>query len=43
MLGSVVSSMVKVAVVLDVLPQSSDAVKVTVALPVSPQSLLRLV
>ena len=35
--------MVKVAVVLDVFPQSSDAVKITVALPVAPQSSLRLV
>ena len=37
MLGSVVSSMVKVAVVVLVLPQSSVAVKVTVSAPVAPQ------
>ena len=41
MLGSVVSSIVKVAVVLLVLPQASVAVKVTVALPVAPQSSLK--
>ena len=37
-MGSVVSSIVKVAVVVLVLPQSSVAVKVTVAEPVAPQS-----
>ncbi len=39
--GAVVSSMVKVAVVVDVFPQSSEAVKVTSAEPVAPQSSLR--
>ena len=42
-IGDVVSSMVKVAVVVVALPQSSVAVKVTVALPVLPQSSLRAV
>ena len=37
MAGSVVSSMVKVAVVEVVFPQSSEAVKMTVAEPVAPQ------
>ena len=37
-LGDVVSAIVKVTVVVDSFPQSSDAVKVTVALPVAPQS-----
>ena len=41
--GSVVSSIVKVAVVLILLPQSSVAVKITVAEPVAPQSSLRAV
>ena len=41
--GSVVSSMVKVAVVWLVLPHSSVAVKVTVATPVAPHKSLRLV
>ena len=41
MSGLVVSSMVNVAVVLLVLPQSSVAVKVTVAEPVAPQSSLK--
>ena len=43
MLGGVVSSIVNVAVVVVVLPQSSDAVKVTVAAPVAPQRSLRAV
>ena len=38
MVGGVVSSMVKVAVVVAVLPQESVAVNVTIAEPVSPQS-----
>jgi hypothetical protein len=42
MLGAVVSSMVKVAFVVDALPHTSVAVKVTVAAPVSPQRLLKL-
>ena len=41
MAGFVVSSMVKVAVVLLALPQSSVAVNVTVAEPVAPQSSLK--
>ena len=41
MLGAVVSSMVNVAVVVLVLPQSSLAVNVTVSLPVAPQASLR--
>src|SRR5688572_31962809 len=41
--GGVVSSIVKVAVVVLALLQSSVAVKVNVALPVSPQSLLKAV
>ena len=41
MAGAVVSSIVNVAVVLLLLPQSSVAVKVTVAMPVAPQSLLK--
>ena len=40
MVGAVVSSIVNVAVVLLLLPQSSVAVKVTVAMPVAPQSSL---
>ena len=39
--GAVVSSIVNVAVVLLLLPQSSVAVKVTVAIPVAPQSSLK--
>ena len=41
MAGAVVSSIVNVAVVLLLLPQSSVAVKVTVAMPVAPQSSLK--
>ena len=41
MAGAVVSSIVNVAVVLLLLPQSSVAVKVTVAAPVAPQSSLK--
>src|SRR5690606_18406897 len=41
--GAVVSSMVKVAVVLLSLPHSSVAVKITVALPVAPHSSLNTV
>ena len=41
MLGSVLSSMVNVAVVLEVFPQSSVAVKVTVSAPVAPQRSLK--
>ena len=41
MAGAVVSSIVNVAVVLLLLPQSSVAVKVTVAIPVAPQSSLK--
>jgi hypothetical protein len=43
MLGFVVSSIVNVAVVETVSPQSSVAVKVTVAAPVAPQRSLRAV
>ena len=43
MAGSVVSSMVKVAVEETLNPQSSVAVKVTVAAPVAPQSSLNAV
>ena len=43
MAGSVVSSMVNVAEVVLVLPQSSVAVKITVAAPVAPQRSLRAV
>src|SRR5688572_20922110 len=39
--GGVVSSIVKVAVVVLALPQSSEIVRATVALPVSPQSSLK--
>ena len=41
MAGAVVSSIVNVAVVLLLLPQSSVAVKVTVAMPVAPQASLK--
>ena len=41
--GSVVSSMVNVAFVVDALPHTSVAVKVTVAAPVAPQRSLKLV
>jgi hypothetical protein len=41
MLGGVVSSIVKVAVVVVVKRQASVAVKVTTALPVAPQSSLK--
>ena len=42
-IGSVVSSIVKVASVVLALPQSSVAVKITVVEPVAPQSSLKVV